>query len=337
MHSVVARAPGPFDRRVAPDPRRAPSAYRLVAGAFAALETAARALPRGDDGAAEPARWRRFRSALNGVVGHDLAARDNALAIRLGLRRPDGAAADASVFGSASPAGRVLFVHGLCLSELEWQTPAHRAFVAQLERAGYGVGWLRYNTGRPLHENGLALAELLESLAGPDGPRWVLIGHSMGGLVIRSACGHAAERRHAWLSRLGRAAYLGTPHHGAPLERAGVLANAALGLSPYSAALMRLGDVRSPGIKDLGRPALGPLVAHVDHLLIAGSLPRASAVRWIGDGLVPVASALGEHRDPGRRLAAPRLERARIEPLGHVAMLGDERVYRLLARWLLGD
>jgi hypothetical protein len=72
----------------------------------------------------------------------------------------------------------------------------------------------------------------------------------------------------------------------------------------------------------------------VNHLLIAGSIKPRAMKNWIGDGLVPPRSALGEHREPTLRLGAPRLQRTHIEPLGHVAMLGDARVYDALRDWL---
>src|SRR6185436_11493870 len=136
-----------------------------------------------------------------------LAAWDNVLAPRLGLRDADGSTFRPTEPGNGSCAGFVVFVHGLCNSELDWQTPAHRRLVTELRDAGRMVAWLRYNSGRAIHENGCELADLLEARSGVAGAETpiALVGHSMGGLVIRSACQEAAARRHAWLARLTHA------------------------------------------------------------------------------------------------------------------------------------
>jgi pimeloyl-ACP methyl ester carboxylesterase len=355
MHSVIARSPWMFSRRVKPDARRAPLPYRIVGGSFSALATLVDALPSAEI-PHEPDGWRRFVGALNGVMGDKLAAWNNTLAIGMSVRQADGSASVITRAPDASHTSLVLFVHGLCCCELEWQTPAHRRFVAELQDSGRAVAWLRYNSGRAICDNGRELADLLEAhlrAAAPE-QRLILIGHSMGGLVIRSACHHASQQRYQWMTRLTHAAYLGSPHHGAPLERAGNVANAVLGLTPYSAAFMRLGNIRSRGIKDLRfgcvsaaesanladdsfedhRASAVPLAAHVKHLMLAGSLEARPGGDWIGDGLVPVASALGQHREARMRLVAPHLQRLNFESLGHVAMLGDERVYDSLKGWL---
>jgi len=140
-----------------------------------------------------------------------------------------------------------------------------------------------------------------------------------------------------WLARVTHAAYLGSPHLGAPLERAGRVVAGALGISPFSAPLQRAANVRSRGVKDLafgavtadGSPA--PLPAHVSHLLVAATLP---SLEWLGDGLVTTASALAEGDDPARRLAAPRLARVRIDGADHVGMLADVRLVAELRGWL---
>lgn len=331
-----------------------PLPYRIVGGVFSVLGSAAALLPRVDDSRSAPDHWRRFVSVLNGVAGDTLAETGNALAIDMSVRDAAGHALEPAGWRSGSR-GAVLFVHGLCCSEVEWRTPAHCAFVADLETAGYSVGWLRYNSGRSIAENGRDLAALLDGAAGDTAGELVLIGHSMGGLVIRSACHTAAALQQPWLARLTHAAYLGSPHHGAPLERAGNLANALLGITAYSAPFMRLGNVRSRGIKDLRfgcvtaeesaaagegcyadtRRSIAALPAHVRHLLVAASLKPRSRNTWIGDGLVPVASALGQHRDGHLSLQAPSLERRQLSPLNHLALMGDAGTYTALRDWLL--
>ena len=114
--------------------------------------------------------------------------------------------------------------------------------------------YLHYNSGRHVSENGREFAALLEQLvAGWPVPvdELVIVGHSMGGLVARSACHHAEAQGQAWLASLTKLVCLGTPHHGAPLERGGRWVDVLLGLSPYVAPFARLGKARSAGITDL--------------------------------------------------------------------------------------
>jgi Alpha/beta hydrolase family len=346
LHAAIVRGPLVSAAHLVPDAIAAPLPYRMVAQSLSLLARLASAFPRrGDDGVA-PDHWRRFVSALNGVVGDKLAEWNNPLAIPMRLRDGEGAALDAADWRAAARTGAVLFVHGLCTSELEWHTPSHRALASDLQAAGYSVGWLRYNSGRAVADNGADLADLLEAQGGQDepAPALILIGHSMGGLVVRSACHWAAQRRHTWLRDLTHAAYLGTPHHGAPLERAGDAANALLGRTAYSAPFMRLGDIRSRGIKDLrfgciapdadDRRSIVPLPGHVRHLLVAAALQPPAGSSWIGDGLVPVHSALGQHPDGTPSLAAAQLERELLSPLGHIALMSDPRTCAVLRAWL---
>jgi pimeloyl-ACP methyl ester carboxylesterase len=148
-----------------------------------------------------------------------------------------------------------------------------------------------------------------------------LIGHSMGGLVARSACHYAALARHKWLRRLDKIVFLGTPHQGAPLERGGNWVDSLLSVSPYSAPLARIGKIRSSGITDLrfgnlvdedwnqgnrfartgDRRVAVPLPQGVSCFAIAATTSKKAgdvSGRLLGDGLVPLASALGRHANP---------------------------------------
>ncbi|UUZ51461.1 GPI inositol-deacylase [Massilia sp. B-10] len=79
----------------------------------------------------------------------------------------------------------------------------------------------------------------------------LIVAHSMGGLVARSACHAAQEEGHSWPGLLRKMAFLGTPHHGAPLERGGNWVHLVTDLSAYSAPFSRLAKIRSAGITDL--------------------------------------------------------------------------------------
>jgi hypothetical protein len=174
----------------------------------------------------------------------------------------------------------------------------------------------------------------------------------MGGLVARSACHQATAARLRWPSVLRRLAFLGTPHHGAPLEQGGSWIDVALGVSRYSAPLARLGRLRSAGITDLrfgsvaaedwrGRDRFGdvrdrrtivPLPCDVRCYAIAGA--HASGVgSLLGDGLVSVQSALGHHRDPALSLRIPADHQWVARGVGHLALLSQADVYERLRTW----
>lgn len=346
MHVQISRSL-PWRRPQAASLQSAPLPYRLVYAALKQLALAGGALVQRPLQTMDHPRWLQFEGALNGVCGDKLARWGSPLAIP--MRLLDEAGQDLQLQGDRK--GLVLFVHGLCVSDQLWRHPVHDALVSRLRAEGYQVGWLRYNTGLAIHENAHAFDALLRE-RGLTVPLQ-LIGHSMGGLVIRAACHRAATDQAEWLTRLTHAAYLGSPHQGAPLERLGNKVNELFTKLSYTHPLRHLGNIRSRGIKDLRhgcvtvaeseqmhdgqhvdpRQAITPLPPHVHHFCIAGSLPSGPDV--VGDGLVPVNSALGEHPDPLRRLRAPSLQREYFPGGGHFELIRDEAVAAALRRWLL--
>lgn len=291
-------------------------------------------------------------AALNGVLGDQLATTGNPLALAASLRHagqalPIGEPQWPSALSSPSP--RLLVqVHGLCMNDRQWRRNGHD-HGEQLARAlGYTAIHLHYNSGLSIASNGRAFSALLQLLLeGWPLPleRFAILGHSMGGLVTRAAMHEATQRAQPWVRQLDQVVFLGTPHHGAPLERAGHLLQQTLGLTPWTAPFVRLGDLRSAGIRDLRHGAISdapappraaiPLPAGVRAYAVAGSRSSTRGGRALrGDGLVPVSSALGEHRDPRRRLAiAPSRQRV-VEGTGHLDLLDSQEVYRHLRRWL---
>ncbi len=302
-------------------------------------------------------------SVFNGVLGDHLAASGNPLAIDPQLRRaglPLTLERKALTEAIPRPTDKlVVLVHGLCMNDRQWRRRGHDHGALLARDLGFTAVYLHYNTGRHISENGRALSALLEALV----RNWpvplhelVIVGHSMGGLVTRSACHHAAFDRTAWLPQLTRLAFLGAPHHGAPLERAGHRADIIGGISPYIAPLSRLGRLRSAGIKDLrhgnlrdedwcGNRGEGgadtrlpvPLPAGVSCFAVAAnrrSQARGRDPRHGGDGLVPVSSALGEHADATHALTFPDAHKQIVEGLGHFDLLSSRRVYNRLRRWL---
>jgi triacylglycerol esterase/lipase EstA (alpha/beta hydrolase family) len=136
---------------------------------------------------------------------------------------PTPAALAAHLAAHGGPRRVCVFVHGLACDESCWgERPAIVYGDALADELGYGALYVRYDTRRSHARNGAALCALLGRLARVAGPRLreiVLVGHSLGGLVIRHACVHAADRNRPWLRRVRMVMCLGTPHRGAPLAR----------------------------------------------------------------------------------------------------------------------
>ena len=285
-------------------------------------------------------------AALNGVLGDHLAATSNPLATTMTFRqggRPlllEPAALSAAI-PNAGPRLLVL-VHGLCMNDLQWLREGHDHGAALARDHGYTAVYLHYNTGQHIAANGQAFAALLERLL-EQWPqpvqRLAIVCHSMGGLVARSAAHHATQAKRRWPARLDDLIFLGTPHHGAPLERAGHWIDLVLGATPYSAPLGRLTRVRSAGINDLRRPfsVPFPLPTGTRCSTVAGRLGADSGNlkgRLLGDGLVPLASALGQHRTARHTLTFDADRQWIAQDTSHLSLLSSRTVYAQLERWL---
>ncbi len=257
----------------------------------------------------------------------------NPLAIPMQLRRA----------APERPGSRLLIlVHGLCMSDSGWRREGHDHGAALARDLGYSAIYLRYNSGRPIAVNGQEFAAQLEELA----REWpvpirelVIVAHSMGGLVARSACHHAREAGHDWPGHLSKLVCLGTPHHGAPLERAGSWIDFFVELSPYTAPFARLGKIRSAGIQDLrhGPKERTLLPGGTRDFVIAASRkapPASSGRRLSGDGIVPVMSALGQHEKASLTLPIPDSRREVCFEASHFDLLGHPRIYERIRDWL---
>lgn len=303
-------------------------------------------------------------SALNGVLGDYLVASANPLAMPMVLRREGRTLQiDAAALAKSLPDanGRVLvLIHGLCMNDLQWTRDGHDHGAALARDLGFTPVYLRYNSGLHVSINGHALAQQLERLIGQwphPIERLVLLGHSMGGLLARSAWHYGLQAGHRWPSHLGDMVFLGTPHHGAPLERAGNWVDLLLGATPYAAPFARLGKVRSAGITDLrhgnlldedwvGRDRFArhadrrqplPLPSQVRCHTVATSIGQQHGDlkgHMLGDGLVPLDSALGRHRDPRRSLAFAEERQWVGFGINHLDLLAHAEVYAQLRQWL---
>ncbi len=303
-------------------------------------------------------------SAVNGVLGDYLARSGNALALPMAFRR-DGATLllrrDALRQAIPGAGARVLVLaHGLCMNDAQWLRGGHDHGAALQRERGFTAVYLRYNSGEHISRNGRAFAAALEELVA----QWpvpvrelVIVGHSMGGLVARSACRHGAEAGDGWLGLLSKMVFLGSPHHGAPLERGGNWFHVITDMSPYTAPFSRLGKIRSAGITDLRHgslldadwdgkdrfahggalPHLVPLPPAVACFAVAATIGKAEGDlgdRLAGDGLVPLASALGQHVEARRQLGFARERQMVVYRTNHLELLNSPAVYRALLGWL---
>ena len=312
----------------------------------------------------------RAESALNAVMGDFLAARANGLAIEMRLRADgrdlpiEGAALSAALEG-ASPK-LCLFLHGLGCSDSVWsggdERGARTSFGELLARdLGYTCLTVRYNTGLHISENGRTLARLLDALmeAYPVALEEVaLVGHSMGGLVARSAAHYARALDAQWIAKLTHVLCIGSPHFGAPLERMGNLVASLLRSFDLAGTQVpaKLINARSAGVKDLrfgsildedwrdGDPDAfltdtSRHAAFVDGVtygyVAAHAQPDAKGpfTELLGDLLVQLPSASGQHRDPTRHL--PFHMGHVIAGVNHVALTTHPAVYAQLKRFLL--
>ncbi|HET9621892.1 MAG TPA: hypothetical protein VFP84_11025 [Kofleriaceae bacterium] len=349
MHATIASGPASLGAPLAGPARAATGlAYGAVRGVAslvgAGIDRALGQLAPLLGASAPSAERDAVLAVINGVLGDYLHDTANPLAIEMRLR-------------PVGPPGRKLLVlvHGSSMTDRQWRQGEHDHGAALARDLAYTPIYLQYNSGLHISSNGRAFADQLERLvaAWPEPiDDLVVIGHSMGGLVARSACHAGAD--HAWRARLRTLITLGSPHHGAPLERAGNWIDVLLGVSRYSAPLARLGKIRSAGVTDLrygnvldehwrarDRFALGvdertplPLPAGVRCFAVAATRSPGPGPRLRSDGLVPVDSALGLHPDPELTLGFPDAHRSIAYATGHVQLLGSAAVYATLRTWL---
>jgi pimeloyl-ACP methyl ester carboxylesterase len=316
----------------------------------------------------EPADSSRGRTAmvsiLNGVLGDHMRAHDNPLTLGMSWRR-DGQvleiARSALTDAIAQPSGKILvMLHGHCMNELQWCRNGHDHGAVLAAANGFTPMYLRYNTGLHISENGRALADQLEQLLAqwPTPVQEVcIVGYSMGGMVARSALHYGKKAHHAWVQQVHKLFFVGTPQHGSMVEQAGNMIDKALEFSPYSHALSRLGKIRSAGTTDLrhgnlidedwkghdrfahahDRRQLSQLPANVKCYAIAAMIAKEPSEIWgqlVGDGLVPLKSALGKHRDANRALHLPAEHQRVYYGMNHLGLLDSPAVCAQLQAWI---
>ncbi len=305
-------------------------------------------------------------SALNGLIGDQLERSGSDLHQPPSVRLDGEAVAlDSASVAAGFPDATsqlVVFVHGLMGNEFYWDWGgAHPGDTYGARLAG-DLGctpiYVRYNTGLHISENGLSVAALLEELVAAwpvEVQEIALVGHSMGGLVARSACHQASESSHQWTERVRHVVSLGTPHLGAPLEQGAHVAAEALYALPETRMLGGFLRRRSAGIRDLRHGSLVdedwrgrdpnalraaackevPLLQGATHFFVSATITRSRhhpLGRLLGDILVLVPSATGQGRS--RRIPFQDEHGHHVSPAHHLALLNHPEVYERLREWL---
>ena len=295
--------------------------------------------------------------ALNGVLGDFLLANHNPLALPSTLYDRYGGLQRGDLDGRV-----VIFSHGLCMNHLDWSNRGNGGIGEKLlaQRDNNTMLYLNYNTGRRISANGRSLANTLEDLVKRN-PRITsidLIGHSMGGLVSRSALFYGKQNMHQWFRMVENLVCIGSPHHGAVLERFGFALQEKIGHFPIIKLVSHIVNIRSNGILDLRygsvrdddwehnnarighvddnrKPA--PLPSHINTFLVAGTLEfenrKNKTLKIIGDYLVSVKSALGEHPNPRYQLKLPESHKAVFYGLNHFDIQYHPSVSEQIAKW----
>lgn len=302
--------------------------------------------------------------ALQGFAGDLLERRESPLAQPLGLY-VDGArvelTAEALADAYPQPTRRLaVFVHGLCETEHAWRglprlgdRPRHTPFPDRMRADLHATPLLiRFNSGRHISENARDLDDLLEAVIA----HWpvpvadlLLVGHSMGGLIVRSAAWQARDR--SWARLVRHVICLGTPHHGADLEQGAHLLDWALGQTAETRAFSRALRLRSAGIKDLRfgsaseedwldqdpdellrrRAAEVPFLPHAEYCWVSASLTRGRVGHLLGDLLVRTPSASGRGR--GHHVPFDVDNGTVLHGLTHFDLLDHPAVYEQLLAW----
>ncbi|MCV7091771.1 esterase/lipase family protein [Mycobacterium interjectum] len=349
----------------------AAATYRAVDGALRAAlrgagELAAEVRGSDDDETVESdPRVAGFIAALNGIYGDELTDRGNGFALTMQLRRHGKPVAmSATDIAEAFPqaTGRIaVFVHGWCMTERSWWRRPRDGeeaspYGARLRgELGFTPVYLRYNTGLHISDNGKSLAALIDRLRA----LWpvpveeiALIGHSMGGLVARSACHYGTQHQHGWPDSVRHVVCLGSPHLGADLEKGVNAASWALARLPETEGLAAFLNARSVGTKDLRFGALldedwsdgdpdeflrdrcneVPFLPHAVYHFVATSAGPRPVGAVLGDRLVRPHSASGKGKS--RRIPFDPDHGLTLTGLHHFDLLNHAEIYAKLRQWL---
>ncbi|MFT5646561.1 MAG: pimeloyl-ACP methyl ester carboxylesterase [Aureispira sp.] len=303
-------------------------------------------------------------SILNGVIGDYLNKEQNPLALPMQFKYQGKAIplqSKAIEETYSKPSGKILLmIHGLCMDDLQWHRNGHNHGELLAKEFNLSPIYLRYNSGLHISENGQHFSNLLEEFV----QNWpvpieeiTILAHSMGGLVTRSAYNYATLEQKTWTKNLKKIIFLGTPHQGAPLERVGNHVDLLLEAMPYTRPFAKLGKMRSAGITDLRlgilveedwknldrfeneieQATLLPLPKTVDCYAVAASMESKTTetpLQQLGDGLVPIKSALGQHKNAAQSLQFKPTNTSILYKKNHLDLISSLEVYQKIKQYL---
>jgi len=314
-------------------------------------------------------------SALNGLVGDKLREKDSPLALTMGFyHKNKRVALTNNQLKHLQPkvtSKVVILIHGLSSHEQMWAFPDSLKPDAAPEDVSYGSLlakdldytplYVRYNSGLHISENGRNLASLIQDLVDVypiDIEEIVLIGHSLGGLLIRSACYYGEKQNHEWQNKVSKAFYLGTPHLGTSWEDAtdGLYQWLSQHSHPFARKVSNIYAGRSSAIQDLRHARLIdedwqnnvatstpiPWLKGAEHYFIVGTM-HSNADHpingLIGDMLVPATSATAVCPIRKDMPKPPNVEKncAIVSGLNHVKLAYSEEVYKCIHQWVIAE
>ena len=304
-------------------------------------------------------------SVLNGVIGDYLEEKENPLKIEMQFRyQSKSFLLDPKTIKATHPNvnGKILLMlHGSCMNDIQWTRKKHNHGEIIAKELNKTPIYLNYNSGRHISTNGKNLNNLLEELV----RNWpvpveelLVIAHSMGGLVMRSAIHYGEQEQNNWTKHLKKVVFLGTPHHGSHVERKGNYLDIMLEAIPYVKPFARLGKIRSAGVTDLRYGNLVdedwldndpferktdqrrhiPLPKEIKFYSIAAVIGKKTttiSTKILGDTLVDVKSALGQHKNPNKSLFFKKENRWIVYENNHLDLLSNPKIMEKIKDWLI--
>lgn len=304
-------------------------------------------------------------SVLNGVIGDYLEEKENPLKIEMQFRyQSKSFLLDPKTIKATHPNvnGKILLMlHGSCMNDIQWTRKKHNHGEIIAKELNKTPIYLNYNSGRHISTNGKNLNNLLEELV----RNWpvpveelLVIAHSMGGLVMRSAIHYGEQEQNNWTKHLKKVVFLGTPHHGSHVERKGNYLDIILEAIPYVKPFARLGKIRSAGVTDLRYGNLVdedwldndpferktdqrrhiPLPKEIKFYSIAAVIGKKTttiSTKILGDTLVDVKSALGQHKNPNKSLFFKKENRWIVYENNHLDLLSNPKIMEKIKDWLI--